>query len=455
MNFRNFSMTTLSAGAGTGRYKKGTINAACALALASLSMLAPTAAAQDTDNGDVKFDPALAENHPDEFNWSVLAAICKRAPDSLQFTFHGQKTNNAVMETWADDPFTFPGQNHSAPPDPANPPKWENRNKSVSVEPIIQQTIRQLRLAHSTKPALKLFLIPTSGGEVSYRNKAGFQYIIDNGLFYQEGVAAAVNKGINSDGYPNGTKVNFPINALEIKAVYEPLAAPYTFDNCHWNYGQDGKPYALVALHIMSKQVPNWTWATWEWSGNTPDQPNGNPGRSDWYGSRDAFGTTYKNAAGAQIGFQAPVVDEQGNPSGKPYPSGTLTPALLKMFKDAGYSDEWTHEWSNYRLKGSQLEPTDATGVTTLVGNSVTEKGFVQTASCITCHANASFDSKGVFNQSVGFTEDGQSRNGPLDPGWFYDMNTYDPTQPFGTYKVKYYPVDFVWAIFRAQPKKS
>jgi hypothetical protein len=91
----------------------------------------------------------------------------------------------------------------------------------------------------------------------------------------------------------------------------------------------------------MTKQIPNWTWATWEWSGNTPDQPNGNPGRSDWYGSRDSFGAIYKDASGAPTHFQAPAVDQ-----GKPYPSGSVTAELIKMFKDAGFSEEWQQEWS-------------------------------------------------------------------------------------------------------------
>jgi len=65
--------------------------------------------------------------------------------------------------------------------------------------------------------------------------------------------------------------LQFDPAAVEVKAVYRPLGGALTKENCHWNYAADGKAYGLVALHIMSKQIPNWTWATWEWSGNTPD----------------------------------------------------------------------------------------------------------------------------------------------------------------------------------------
>ncbi len=47
---------------------------------------------------------------------------------------------------------------------------------------------------------------------------------------------------------------------------------------------EDGKPvpYALVAMHVISKMVPNWSWATFE-------QVN-NPGRCDILGCVDSFG---------------------------------------------------------------------------------------------------------------------------------------------------------------------
>ena len=96
------------------------------------------------------------------------------------------------------------------------------------------------------------------------------------------------------------------------------------------------------------------------------------------------------------------------------------------------------------------MDFTDITGKPTLVGNSVIETGFVQTSSCMTCHANASVDSNGLNNPSIGFTTDSQSRSGPLDPGWFYDLNTWNRVRT--NYKLKYYPMDFIWAIFNAQP---
>jgi hypothetical protein len=421
------------------------IGRAACLAMATLTFVfCERASAQDVDNGDFKIDPGLALTKPDEFNWSLLVGISKKAPPNLQFPAGANTTNNAVWETWADDQFTFPRQ-----PDPANPPKWEDRNKPLAPQPITQLQLRLKALRRERAGPQPEAIIPGGGGEVVFRNKSSFDFIVKHNLFYQEGLAAAFKQGVNPGGFPSGVTLQFDLAAVELKAVYQLLGGALTKENCHWNYAADGKAYGLVALHIMSKQIPNWTWATWEWSGNTPDQPNGNPGRSDWYGSRDSFGAIYKDASGAPTHFQAPAADQ-----GKPYPSGSVTAELIKMFKDAGFSEEWQQEWSNYRLKGSQIDFTDSTGAAVLVGNSVTENGFVQTSSCMTCHGNAGVDSTGAPNPSIGFTLDGQSRNGPLDPAWFYDLNNFDPAQQFGRYKVIYYPIDFIWAIFKAHPKK-
>src|SRR5205085_9407591 len=112
-------------------------------------------------------------------------------------------------------------------------------------------------------------------------------------------------------------------------------------------YDASGKLYGLVALHITSKVLPNWFWATFEWVDNK--------GRSDYLGSRDAFGVTYDNPKDPS--FQPP------NPeTGKVYPPGKVTKNLLDLFKAGGFDSAWAQEWQNYRLKGSQVDFTDSTG---------------------------------------------------------------------------------------------
>jgi hypothetical protein len=372
---------------------------------------------------DLANDVQTALRTPDKFNWAMLVEISKKAPPELQNTVtvggQSKSTNNAVWETWADDDFTFPGR-----PDPANPPKWQDRNQTKKqLGPIIQQEFRRSRV-RGKRAHLE---VSTGGSQETRRNESAFQFIIDNRLFYTEGLKCAFSKGVDDKGHPNGKKIDFKTDAVEIKAVWKPIQETEKA-NFHWNYDKNGSLFGLTGLHIISKTLPNWTWATWEWVGNK--------GRCDYIGCFDSFGTT-------------PSVILPDSNTGQQYPAGTFTPALLKMFQDAGFDQQWTSEWQNYRLKGSQVDFTTTDGIPTLVGNSIVESGFEQSSSCITCHSVASVDSNGVINPTFGFTNDNQSQNGPVQPGWFFDLSSWDPDKL--SYATTYYQADFVWGFARAR----
>jgi hypothetical protein len=180
----------------------------------------------------------------------------------------------------------------------------------------------------------------------------------------------------------------------------------------------------MVATHIISKTIPNWTWATFEWVGNA--------GRCDYLGCYDTFGFT-------------PAVIAPQTPLGGQYPTGTITPGLSALFA----SLKLPAEFQNYRLKGTQTDYTDNTGQPTLLGNSVTENGFVPTASCMTCHSNASYNNAGAIPSNVGFLQTGQSTYGPPQPEWFWiTYNQYPPTRVMQSF-------DFVWGILNAQCAKA
>jgi hypothetical protein len=87
----------------------------------------------------------------------------------------------------------------------------------------------------------------------------------------------------------------------------------------------------------------------------------------------------------------------------------------------------------------------------------VTEDGFANTSSCITCHARASTDAAGGSPQGAGFlnpatpalcpTGSPCSPNGAPNPAWFWN-NPGKSNQ-----SIKTLPTDFVWAIpLRAIP---
>ena len=126
--------------------------------------------------------------------------------------------------------------------------------------------------------------------------------------------------------------------------------------------------FALVSVHFSTKQQKNWVRADFEHELN--------PGRCDDIGCKDGFGAT-----------TALVPAHAAGDPWKAYPACAKSPALQKMFTDAGLSGVWSH----YCLKGSQTDFVDAKKQPILLGNSVIEAinaGFpINQSSCISCHA--------------------------------------------------------------------
>ena len=92
-------------------------------------------------------------------------------------------------------------------------------------------------------------------------------------------------------------------------------------------------------------------------------------------------------------------------------------------------------QWKNYRLKGTQSAFTTSHGVPTGTGATVTEGGFVNSASCMTCHSQASVDEEGNpgVGGSVGSTWRpnlfgfSQVEMGAPELSWFFYPGTSSP----------------------------
>ncbi len=204
-------------------------------------------------------------------------------------------------------------------------------------------------------------------------------YITRNGLQTHAGQGAFVQK--------NGP-FNFPASAVELKADWIQLTSMDLCDHppqnptVHVEKATDPKSkktycYALAGIHINSKLLSHWMWATWEPQDNTI-----NPMRCWVLGCNDPWGAN-----------PAAIPANQGAPRQRP--TSNQTAVLTALMKQAGLAPEWF----NYRMDGVQTEYGDQHNPT-LLGNSVTEAesvGLALTqASCITCHGASSVNAQGV-----------------------------------------------------------
>jgi len=381
--------------------------------LAMALALAGTARAQSVDP-----DPAF--NNPDKLSWQLFTLVTPSVPGPH---------NNVVFETWASNEDTFdlkkfPG----SAGDPSCTPPVVVAGGPVPPPPAVTPTaspkilnISALAESAPREPGLQPHLLP-DGSQETRRNKATFDFIFCNKLNTRAGLRAA---------FAAGQPISFPTDSIEVKADWVP-AGNLSPSDYHINTASDNKPYALVSLHIISKQVPNWTWATFEHKDN--------PGRCDFIGCHDQFGAVVTD-----------VKPHDPNSPGGKYNPCTKSVALKKLFADAGLPALW----ENYCLKGSQVEFVTATGVPTHLGNTVPEGGFVKTSSCITCHSRAAVDSSGQATTGAGFLSprpaalcpDGPgvlcSPNGAPNPAWFWN----NPGQP--NQSLLALQTDFIWSIPR------
>ena len=343
-------------------------------------------------------DAELALNSPDQFNWSLFVKVNAPAPDG----------KNRLWETWADNPTTFPSR-----PSRTDKPKFPTQAHQRALEAVSQQILRAALIGRH-----RLRLSPDGSEEVR-RNQASFDFIVNNNLYFREGIVDAVKAQ---------KPLSFPPESIELKAVWKPMdgLAPAQRARYYVNKTPDGREFGLVGLHIMTKAVPNWTWATFEQADNVA--------RCDIIGCRDHFGTEKADV-------------KPNDMPNKGYPECKHTAALDKMFTDAGLREGF---WAFYCLKGSQIDFADQSAWGTRLANSITEDGFVDTSSCMSCHSRSALNTSAKSKFSGGFNPDGTGPLGYPDPGTFFatkpPFKFTDPRPPY-----QFLPMDFVWSFTKAR----
>lgn len=317
--------------------------------------------------------------HSDRAAWQHFAGIVAPAG-----------RGRVEFETWAGDEHIY-----------TETPAWPS-DEAASVKRLRRGVLQRLTMPHAlgddsgasadcgavASPAAGNFPVqglqpgqqPCFAEEVR-RNLASYRYIVQNQLNTRAGLAAAYQKA------QGGWRVSLPEDAVQVKADWVPvetliawlgrngvrLGAAQVRAQFYTTIAQ-GTSYALVAMHISSKELPTWVWASFE--------HRLNPGRCDTMGCSDSFGATARKVAPQGV-------------SNAQYPACAKTPALKKLFAARRVADTW----NNYCLKASEIAFVSPGGAPLMHGNSFTERvaaGIpIQRSSCIACHASAGFTSDG------------------------------------------------------------
>ncbi len=192
-------------------------------------------------------------------------------------------------------------------------------------------------------------------------------FVMQNGLTTLTGQQAY--------GAKNGNAITFPWDSIEVKSDWVPSTSytGTTFscpDPNLYTQTLNGVCYALVGLHISSKVLPDWVWATFE-----PASAITNPNRCD----PNLYSTCF---------------DPWGTTSSVPYGKGQTvpqSPQLQALMAAAGLNPLF----KNYYLTGVQWQFVDGSGNAIPLGSSFVEFNAQVPpgqASCITCHKYAYFD---------------------------------------------------------------
>lgn len=340
-------------------------------------------------------DPAAAVNAPAEYAWSVFAEINQPA-------FPGDaKDARRVWETWksADD---------NTDPEEAiyldnggTPKEW---NVKLRETPAIKKLvpIRQLQMLNEqeqvrikrlgAKAKATVFLIPNDPlAEEVRTNRPAFNFIVTNGLFNLEGQYKYASANPSFD---------FPTPSKEVKAIWNEATGSINPAD-YYSASAGGKTYVLVAMHVITKDVPFWHWSSFVHKDQNKDAGNK---------------------------YVAPLAKNQNVPASlrnTPFANYRLLSELVK-----GTDGKLTPNGA-----GAQLDWITRTGNPTAIGNPNIERGFEDKSSCITCHGHASI---GSSSGQVAFSNDIPTVVGAINPA------------DFKVGAVVFYPMDFLWSLRNA-----
>jgi hypothetical protein len=328
-------------------------------------------------------DSNVAFDSPSELAWRQFVYV--NAPQSS-----GGAGGPVLWETWASAEEVFA--------DPDATPQWPSMPRSGGSEAeLVQRTLLRAVSRHGNESGDERRVArvpadsPDDSAEVRY-DRTAFDWIVLKQLWYLQGQ----QKWFDLYAMDQPVDVEFPDGATLIKATWKSIAA-VDKPRFHWRI-EDGRLWGLTALHVTTKILPGWFWATFEHVENSGYPLVAHP---------DPFGLDGDR------------------------PSQALLDLMAKAGLDASV-------WSYYRLDGTQADYVDRDGAPVVLGNSIIEAGFTAASSCRTCHVRASIGEQGTrlsFDPLVGSP----------DPSWFVT-----PAHPPAR---RFLRLDYAWSLARAKPR--
>ncbi len=313
--------------------------------------------ASDASSSACQF-PMQAASSPEQTAWQIFtAATCP--VNKAQYPY-------VVWETWNEQHQVYPASGGTAKALTA---------ATATNRQFFKSALAQIIEARKHGGKVNALMAPTQGCTVSTTTKrticeeVRINPIMVNWL--QAGnLTTRKGQTIAAQQYAD---IEMPPPSVEIKADWIQLPS-CTNPPQGVHIEQVGSTcYELAGMHLISKLLNQWIWATFEAQNLTS-----NPMRCRVLGCNDSWGSLPATSKGGPGGITQ------------------LTGALQALMQQANLAPEW----QNYRLDGAQINFLDGTGNITLLGNSIIEAENagvpLNQASCISCHAVSSVKSNGT-----------------------------------------------------------
>jgi len=362
-------------------------------------------------------DTTMATFAPDEYAWRLFLALnwpSRASGCGPNISKRIGADGLTVWEHWVVKTDVFL-------PNATKPKSWEELCGAPLVAKQLQPSA-QLALARVSRPAQPAPTFVQPDGDISSTadeevrlNESAFKFVRDEGLYSLTKQRALAASGVKAIDFPRASK--------EVKAHW--ILLPEAVDHSRYHTGKtaDGRTFGLVALHITTKELPRWFWATFEHVDN----------ETRWV---QQFPSEF-------AGWAVPLRDTFACPAGSP--SCNRIPSGLGLENT---------KWQHYRLKATQIDWVDLLGEPTLVVNSKIESGFIQSeSSCISCHSLALIGERGPPMPFMIFKPEQSDDMGRV-ANFIGVVKSTDRRPRAGVDPTgKFLQLDFVWSLRNAQPE--